>query len=699
MATLTDAIINERIERAFDYRWDVCIGRSERSVRSVRSIFNSTWDRIRDVIRRGTDNRWSYRQAFTESTIATAGFLEEVEAVIESNLSEQIQWGHSSAIDAFFGPMPDEYRALVYDEVLREAKRQRIGLRGMRRILPPPDESRVREILEKHVNGMTWRKRLDKSSRIISNKSELVRRIAAGIAAGKTPSEIRASILPLVNNVKTSATRIVRTEMRRVANAIAEDVWEKSDKVIVGYRRRSQRDGKVRPTHVIADGLYYPKGKRRPSLPDAPNCRCFYVVIFGIDKGPPPKKKKPKPKPKPTPKPKPAKKKTAKPKPKKKAVKKKKVVKPPTKKKAVVKKKKVRPKPKPKVPKKKAAKPEPAKIPTFELPEVLPVPKYESKPVFDQDWEKERAELVNLSYEARMKKFRSGDAAVKLLKDFPDDPEIDRLEKLEKELEYQGRNFLYQANGDKTSDAYKTFEAYRDHRVKLRDMRWDRMRARNEAAYRIVEPPKKNQTEFVLTWTDAAKEEVGSGTFKTEADKGLKWAGRMRRADREHDESYRMHPNVAKGYNTMYVTLDYTDSRAHMHPNASRMNVGRMSPATTYIHEMGHTYEIEGKTLRMTGEFLDKRFGTNKQKLNDALGVDVYRDDEITRGDDKMKELFEKIKGRESSAFYAGKDYGGGATELISMGMELLYLDPVEFAKRDPEYFKLVVGSLQGALD
>jgi hypothetical protein len=43
-----------------------------------------------------------------------------------------------------------------------------------------------------------------------------------------------------------------------------------------------------------------------------------------------------------------------------------------------------------------------------------------------------------------------------------------------------------------------------------------------------------------------------------------------------------------------------------------------------------------------------------------------------------------------------GKDYGGRATEIVSMGIQLLFNDPVSFAESDPDYFEFMLRSLRG---
>ncbi len=50
----------------------------------------------------------------------------------------------------------------------------------------------------------------------------------------------------------------------------------------------------------------------------------------------------------------------------------------------------------------------------------------------------------------------------------------------------------------------------------------------------------------------------------------------------------------------------------------------------------------------------------------------------------------------ETQAYYVGKDYGDSATEVLSMGIEALYRDPVNFMKKDPEYARFVLWIMAG---
>ena len=44
-----------------------------------------------------------------------------------------------------------------------------------------------------------------------------------------------------------------------------------------------------------------------------------------------------------------------------------------------------------------------------------------------------------------------------------------------------------------------------------------------------------------------------------------------------------------------------------------------------------------------------------------------------------------------------GREYKN-ASEIVSMGLQLLFEDPVSFARYDREYFKFIVGILRGDL-
>ncbi len=136
----------------------------------------------------------------------------------------------------------------------------------------------------------------------------------------------------------------------------------------------------------------------------------------------------------------------------------------------------------------------------------------------------------------------------------------------------------------------------------------------------------------------------------------------------------RAHCEKADFYGRPVVRLDTTDD------------------TSTAVHELGHYIEFHVPgVMEATQEFLAERVGKETAKpmakLFKSYGYDA---DELGRKD-KFDKYFDK-----SSAYYVGKDYGGQATEVLSMGLEALHRDPINFMKKDHEYASFVLRILDG---
>lgn len=107
--------------------------------------------------------------------------------------------------------------------------------------------------------------------------------------------------------------------------------------------------------------------------------------------------------------------------------------------------------------------------------------------------------------------------------------------------------------------------------------------------------------------------------------------------------------------------------------------------ARTVMHELGHALETNYRVHEAARGFLYHRVGDEEAKPM-GEGYEAY---EVGR-DDKFGDAFGP------SARYVGKHYKSEDTEVVSMGLEKLFDDPVNFARYDPEYFKFVVGVLDG---
>jgi hypothetical protein len=106
---------------------------------------------------------------------------------------------------------------------------------------------------------------------------------------------------------------------------------------------------------------------------------------------------------------------------------------------------------------------------------------------------------------------------------------------------------------------------------------------------------------------------------------------------------------------------------------------------TAAFHEMGHWFEqkCDDKTRMKIKLFLAKRgAGEYPVKLKTITGVG-YGDDEICRKDKFIDP-------------YIGKIYAGGETEIMSMGIDLMYTDPVKLATEDPEMFDFIYDTIRG---
>lgn len=104
------------------------------------------------------------------------------------------------------------------------------------------------------------------------------------------------------------------------------------------------------------------------------------------------------------------------------------------------------------------------------------------------------------------------------------------------------------------------------------------------------------------------------------------------------------------------------------------------------VHELGHVLEFSNPKIHQAAvDFLNRRTeGETPVPLKQWS--DFYGDDEVTTPD-------------RFSNPYTGKRYDGGATEVVSMGLEYMYADPAQFAKDDPDYFDFIFNLVREVTD
>ena len=105
--------------------------------------------------------------------------------------------------------------------------------------------------------------------------------------------------------------------------------------------------------------------------------------------------------------------------------------------------------------------------------------------------------------------------------------------------------------------------------------------------------------------------------------------------------------------------------------------MGNDDPAVV-VHEMSHWLEEKVPGIREeVQEFYNKRTqGEKNVKLSEATGNKNYGDGEVTKVDKWLNP-------------YMGKEYKN-ASEILSMGMEIMYRNPAYLAKNDPEMFDFI---------
>ena len=105
----------------------------------------------------------------------------------------------------------------------------------------------------------------------------------------------------------------------------------------------------------------------------------------------------------------------------------------------------------------------------------------------------------------------------------------------------------------------------------------------------------------------------------------------------------------------------------------------------TFVHELGHHLEDHNPRIKKrVKEFLEARTrGETARRLRDLTGNLGYKLEEIAKKDRFINP-------------YMGRIYDFDATEITSMGFEFITYNPVEFARKDPEYFELMVDILAG---
>lgn len=136
------------------------------------------------------------------------------------------------------------------------------------------------------------------------------------------------------------------------------------------------------------------------------------------------------------------------------------------------------------------------------------------------------------------------------------------------------------------------------------------------------------------------------------------------------------------------------EHRSYANGNTAFMAKG--APVKTVVHELGHVWEnVDPAVHREAVDFLERRTkGEADKSLADVRPGWGYDRDEITKED----KFIDPYIGKQ----YTFPTYHNGATtheryatEVVSMGLEHMYHDPIGFAQKDPDHFAFIYSLLR----
>ena len=152
-----------------------------------------------------------------------------------------------------------------------------------------------------------------------------------------------------------------------------------------------------------------------------------------------------------------------------------------------------------------------------------------------------------------------------------------------------------------------------------------------------------------------------------------------------------------------FIQYKKQKGRAFYRHESLSAHVDQYAQTRVFVHETGHWVESSSRHIHKRSlEFLKMR--TKGEKLNIVTkGATKAKDEWGWK--DKFKEKYTGRKYTSRGGSYNFRsdrftkdipDKQFYATEVISMGVQQLHADPYAFWKSDPEYFRFIVGVLQG---
>lgn len=136
--------------------------------------------------------------------------------------------------------------------------------------------------------------------------------------------------------------------------------------------------------------------------------------------------------------------------------------------------------------------------------------------------------------------------------------------------------------------------------------------------------------------------------------------------------------------------------RAFYSLERQEVNLQHSDEHRTIIHEMGHWLEHKNPRIaQASNSFLESRTkGEASQSLRKLTGNRGYKANEIAKKDKFDHPYTGKIYPKFTEQRLRDYGYPDGSalrcTEITSMGLESMFVDPHKFAQDDPEFFDFI---------
>ena len=126
-------------------------------------------------------------------------------------------------------------------------------------IFPPPSPARSRELIEApDEQGFGFADRLEKLTRKADDADRVASEISTGFSEGENLQELEKRIRPLVDGIKSSSKRVVRTEGLRIAERMQRETWEALGDTMQAVQILAVLDQNTRSHHALRNGrLHY----------------------------------------------------------------------------------------------------------------------------------------------------------------------------------------------------------------------------------------------------------------------------------------------------------------------------------------------------------------------------------------------------------------------------------------------------------